>query len=72
MIKEDDMSQKDKILRFLKRGHSISPYEAIAVFNCFRLAARINELRNEGHNVVTVMEDAHGKRWAEYHLKIGE
>ena len=66
------MSQKDKILRFLKCGHSISPYEAMEVFGCYRLAARINELRNEGYPIVTVMESAHGKRWAEYHLKVGD
>lgn len=36
------------ILTYLKSGQVITPLEALEWFNCFRLAARIYDLRNAG------------------------
>ena len=45
-------SQNANILARLQEGETISPIEALIDFRCFRLAARINDLRNAGHNIV--------------------
>ena len=37
-------TQKDKILAHLKSGKSISPIEALNLYQCFRLAAVIYKL----------------------------
>ena len=45
------MTQKADILKRLRGGWSITPMQALNDFNCFRLAARIYELRSEGHDI---------------------
>ena len=66
-------SQKDMILRTMNHGGTVTPINAIMWYGCLRLAARIKDLRNDGHDIVTVMvEGDNGKRWAEYHLRVGE
>ena len=42
------MSQKVHILKRLKRGWTVTPLQALNDYDCFRLAARIYDLRNEG------------------------
>lgn len=44
-------SQCGKILAHLQSGRSITAGEALRLFGCFRLAARINDLRAMGHNI---------------------
>jgi hypothetical protein len=63
------MSQKAEILQFLKTKRSLTPLEALRKFGCFRLAARIEELRDDGHRIHTTMIDvAPDKRVAAYLL----
>ena len=45
------MTQNDMILNHLKSGRPITPLQALSEFGCFRLAARIWELREDGHDV---------------------
>jgi DNA-directed RNA polymerase alpha subunit len=47
-------SQKDHILWHLKTYGSITPVEALREYGCFRLAARINELKEE-YDINSVM-----------------
>ena len=47
------MSQKADILAALKRGEMLTPMDALTDFGCFRLAARICELRQEGWGIVS-------------------
>ena len=63
-------SQAADILRYLKRRGSITPAEAIEHMGCFRLAARIYELRCDGYNIVTVPQATRkpGGQYAEYRL----
>jgi hypothetical protein len=64
------MSQKDKIKLHLLSGQTITAGEALLVYGCFRLAARIKELRADGFNIVTIMKtDANRKSYASYKLK---
>ncbi len=45
------MSQVDKILEHIKE-RPITPLDALNLYKCFRLAARIHELRGQGHVIV--------------------
>lgn len=63
------MSQEARILNYLKRGHAITPLEALRLFGCFRLGARIWDLRRAGHKIVkTLVTDEPRRRWAKYRL----
>jgi uncharacterized protein (UPF0303 family) len=63
-------SQESKILKYLQKGYSLTPLEALEKFNCFRLGARIKNLRDDGHEILTEMIDdtKNGKRYASYRL----
>ena len=50
----------------LQSGRSITPIEALNEYGCFRLAAHIEVLRREGHNIFTHMVDNGGKKFAKY------
>ena len=49
-------TQLKKILAYLKQGKTISQAEAIDLFNCYRLSAIIQRLRNAGYDIVTHRE----------------
>jgi hypothetical protein len=61
------MSQCADILEALRRG-PITPLEALKDHGCLRLAARIEELRSDGHTIVTEMVKANGKKFGQYVL----
>ncbi len=62
-------TQAGKILAYLQSGHALTALEALRRFGCFRLAARIHELRRDGWQIAERMvETANGKRVAEYYL----
>ena len=61
------MSQLKEILESLREG-PITPLEALDRHGCFRLAARIEELRQAGHQVVTHRVSHDGKSFAQYVL----
>lgn len=44
-------SQNAAILKHLKKVGPITPMEALEKYGCFRLAARIYELRQKGHDI---------------------
>lgn len=44
MNAESSRSQTKRILEYLRDGHSITPLEALRMFSCFRLGARIAEI----------------------------
>lgn len=62
-------AQTKLIEKHLKNGKSITPIEALNLFGCFRLAARIADLRKSGMHIVTSYTEMDGKRWATYMLK---
>ncbi len=51
--RETRKGQKSKILAHLESGKSITDDEARELYGCKRLAARINDLRKEGHRITT-------------------
>lgn len=63
------MSQTQMILAALKRGRALTPLEALNEFGCFRLAARVDELRQQGHAIaVERAKLPTGKRVARYYM----
>lgn len=49
------MSQTQTLLNHLEEGHSITSLEALNRFGIARLASRINDLRQAGHEITRVM-----------------
>lgn len=63
------MSQTADILAALRAGHALTPMDALDQFGCFRLAARIKEIRAEGHSILAEPVDLpNGKRVARYRM----
>ena len=62
-----EMSQKTAILDMLKRG-PVTPLDALSKLGCFRLAARVRELREDGYPIVTHIEHQGDKDFARYEL----
>jgi hypothetical protein len=63
------MTQTEQIRRHLVTGESITPLDALQSYGCFRLAARIDELRKAGLDIETVKESRNGKSYARYRLR---
>jgi hypothetical protein len=49
------MTQSKQILKYLSNGHSLTPRKAQVEFGVMRLAARIKDLRDDGHAVRSEM-----------------
>lgn len=47
------MTQKQKVLNHINRLGSISPAEALRDYQITRLAARIGDLKKDGHDIVS-------------------
>lgn len=62
------MSQTRQILEHLEAGNAITPIDALSLFGCFRLGARIFQLRELGYNIITKEKVINGKHFAEYSL----
>jgi hypothetical protein len=63
------MSQSQQVLEHLRKGGSLTAIEALQRYGTFRLAARIADLRQQGHIIDTGMLNLHnGKRVAVYSL----
>lgn len=52
---ENTASQADLILDHLKKGHTITQREAARLFGCFRLSARIYDLKDRGNDIRSTM-----------------
>ncbi len=68
------MSQNGMILDYLQKGHTLTQAEAISLFGCYRLGARIYEIREQGFDVRREMEQRVNRfgenvRFARYWLK---
>lgn len=69
-------SQVDQVLKHLQSvdpqtgdTRGISSLEAIGLFRIYRLAARVGDLRDAGHQITTFIKtDTTGKKYARYFL----
>ena len=63
-------TQQDRILAALRRGRAVTPISALRDFGCFRLGARIYNLKRQGHPIeATLKTDREGHRFAEYRMR---
>ena len=62
------ITQTNEIKAYLKMGYRITAIDALEKFGCFRLAARIKDLKDEGMEIDKVMvETVSGARVAQYY-----
>ncbi len=62
------MTQNQAILTHLKNGLTLTPKQALRQYGTMRLAARIKELRDQGHDIRTDMVKRGKARVAQYAL----
>lgn len=63
-------SQAKKILKHLETVGPITPLQALELFGCFRLAARIYDLKEKGYDVKDrPVTNPHGVCFKEYYLE---
>jgi hypothetical protein len=63
------LTQTDAVLALLhSRPAGITALEALSEIGCFRLAARVAELRAEGWVIASRSESANGKHFVRYQL----
>ena len=62
------MSQNADILSHLQSGWTLTPLEALNQFGCFRLAARVWELRGQGYDISSEYIEVNGKSVAQYSM----
>lgn len=62
------MSQSEQILQYLEEKGSITPLEALNKFGCFRLGARIFDLKKKGYPIESKLISSNGKEFAQYTL----
>ncbi len=68
-VKMKKPSQKDKILKWMKLGKTITPIQALDRFGCFRLSAIVYNLKHEGFTISKVLiKNKHGNHFAKYKL----
>lgn len=66
---KQSQSQNAQILAWLESGRTLTTLQALELFGCIRLGARISELRSRGANIKTDwMITSTGKRVALYSL----
>lgn len=66
-----NLTQANAILAYMQAGNGITPIEALDLCGCFRLIARIADLKHRGYDIVTEkVKVAGGKYVARYHLAV--
>ena len=63
------MTQETEILNYLQSGNSITPLDALHKFGCFRIGARIYDLKQKGYNIKSeLVRGDNGKHFSSYRL----
>ena len=62
-------SQCKRIATYLNGGGILTPMDALDMFGCFRLSARIADLRRSGYRIKTKLVTEKGKTFASYRLE---
>ena len=70
------IGQTTKILAYMQGGGSLTQFEALNLFGCMRLGARIWDLRHDGHRIISELvhtANRHGEpvKYARYTLMEG-
>ena len=62
-------TQANAILNHLMDGKDLTALDALQQYGCFRLAARVHELRKAGHDIEEEIVTRNGKRYASYFIR---
>lgn len=67
------MTQSERILRHLEDYGSITQMDAMQDYGIMRLASRVNDLRREGHPIITERVEGRNRygencHWARYRM----
>ena len=67
------MTQSQRILEHLRQHGSITQADAIENYGIMRLASRVNDLRREGHPIITEVVEGRNRygektRWSRYRM----
>lgn len=62
-------SQSKRILQYLQSGKSLNPLQALSLFGCFRLGARIWDLKDAGYKVKSKIVKSDNKHFSQYSLE---
>jgi hypothetical protein len=66
---KNNTSQTDAILDYLSKGKTLTPLDALNKFGCFRLGARIYDLKKQGYEFNRIMvKTPSGASVAQYSL----
>lgn len=60
------LSQCERILMHLQSGKTINPLQALKLYGCFRLGARIYDLKQAGFDIDSRLVHENGVQYAEY------
>ncbi|WP_294966512.1 helix-turn-helix domain-containing protein [uncultured Gilliamella sp.] len=63
------LSQCDLILIHLQSGKTINPLQALNLYGCFRLGARIYDLKKAGFDIDSRLVHENGVQYAEYSMR---
>lgn len=68
-MSNSEYSQNQRILGYMRLNGSITPLEAIRRFQCYRLGARIYELKRAGYSITArKVKSKTGKFFSRYSL----
>lgn len=71
LFNAETKSQTDAILAHLLSGRAINPLQALSDYKCFRLGARIWDIKKAGYEIEREMVKVpSGKTVAQYKLKV--
>lgn len=63
------MTQEQRIIDYIEKHGSITPWEAVVDLHILRLSARVYDMKARGVPIVTTIRQNDGVRWAEYTIK---
>mgnify|MGYP003395135310 CR=1 FL=1 len=68
--KDKPVSQEAGILQYLQAGGTLTPMDALRLFNCWALSSRCSDLRKKGYNIISKLETGeNNKTYARYSMK---
>lgn len=64
-------TQANAILKHMQDGNGITPMDVLELCGCFRLSARIADLKKRGYEIITEKVKVDGGKYvARYHLAV--
>lgn len=71
-MRSGKLTQNELVLKYMETGNGITHMDALTLFGCARLAARIDDLKKMGHNIISEDVKRNGKTFSRYHLVKGK